>query len=94
MVCELNFSNFRIFICLDEQLKQDYILLQNQCTQLDNANQAWQQFYANQMDLLKNKFKDYLDFGDDSNFDHIIQMIATELEQKYQLKENPHSGKV
>ncbi|CAF3466351.1 unnamed protein product [Rotaria sp. Silwood2] len=72
----------------DDQLTQDYILLENQYTQLDNANRAWQQFYDNQIDLLKNKFKDYLDFDENLNFDQIIQIIATKLDEQKHLKTN------
>jgi len=74
---------------LDDQIKQNYILLQNQCTQLDNANRAWQQFYDNQMEMIKNQFKDYLDFDKNLNFDQIIQMIASEFQ-----KQNSPSGKI
>ncbi len=71
-----------LFFYLDDQIKQDYLLLQNQCTQLDNANRAWKQFYDNQMDLIKNKFQDYLDFDENLNFDQIFQIIATEFQQQ------------
>ncbi|CAF1495089.1 unnamed protein product, partial [Rotaria sp. Silwood1] len=66
----------------DDQLQQDYILLENQCIQLDNANRAWQQFYDNQIDLLKNKFKDHLDFHKNLDFDQILQIIATKLDEQ------------
>ncbi|CAF3430630.1 unnamed protein product, partial [Rotaria sp. Silwood2] len=72
----------------DDQLTQDYILLENQYTQLDNANRAWQQFYDNQIDLLKNKFKDYLVFDENLNFDQIIQIIATKFDEQKHLKTN------
>ncbi|CAF1477950.1 unnamed protein product, partial [Rotaria sordida] len=72
----------------DNQLKQDYILLENQYIQLDNANQAWQQFYDNQIDLLKNKFKDYFDFDKNLNFDQIIQIIATKFDEQNYTKTN------
>ena len=95
MVCLLiSFSICNICICLDNKLKQDYILLKTQCTELDNANRAWQQFYQNQIDLLKNQLKDYLDFDQNLNFDQIIQIIAVELEQKKQLKGNIPLGKI
>ncbi|CAF4691400.1 unnamed protein product, partial [Rotaria sp. Silwood2] len=78
----------------DDQLTQDYILLENQYTQLDNANRAWQQFYDNQIDLLKNKFKDYLVFDENLNFDQIIQIIATKFDEQKHLKTNISSGKI
>jgi len=68
--------------------------LQNQCTQLDIANRAWQLFYDNQMDLLTNKFKDYFNFDNNDNFDQIIEMIATEFYQQNQLKNKIPSGRI
>ena len=64
---------------LSEKPGEEIILLQTQCTQLDTANQAWQQFYDNQLNFLRNQFKDYLDLEKDTNFDQIIRKIATEL---------------
>lgn len=73
---------------ITDEIQQDYILLKNQYTQLDNANRSWQQFYENQIDLIKNQFKDYIDFGQNLDFNQIIQTIATEFQQK-----NNPSGK-
>jgi hypothetical protein len=67
---------------VNQQLQEENLVLQNQCTQFDNANRAWQQFYDNQLNFLKNQFKDYLDFDKDLNFDQIIRTIATELEKQ------------
>jgi len=72
--------NFILFT-LDDQIKQDYILLQNQCTQLDQANRAWQLFYENQIDLIRNQFKDYLDFDKNLDFNQIIQIIVSEFHE-------------
>ncbi len=58
---------------------RDLALLQSQCTQLDNANRAWQTFYDNQIDLLKTKFQDYIQFDDNLNFEQIIELIVAEL---------------
>ncbi len=58
---------------------RDLALLQSQCTQLDNANRAWQTFYDNQIDLLKTKFEDYIQFDDNISFEQIIELIVTEL---------------
>ncbi|CAF1419944.1 unnamed protein product, partial [Adineta steineri] len=74
----------------DDQFQQEYILLKNQCTQLDIANRSWQLFYDNQIELLKNKFKNYFDFDQNNNFDQIIDIIAKEFEQ---LKETIPSEK-
>ncbi len=64
---------------LDDQNEANLVLLQNQYAQLENANRAWQTFYDNQIDLLKNKFQDYIQFDDNPDFEQIIQLIATEL---------------
>ncbi len=58
---------------------RDLALLQSQCTQLDSANRAWQTFYDNQIDLLKTKFREYIQFDDNLNFEQIIELIVTEL---------------
>ncbi len=68
-----------ILSSLDDQTEQNLALLQNQYTQLDNANRAWQIFYDNQIDLLKTKFQDYIQLDDNPNFEQIIQLIVTKL---------------
>lgn len=80
-------------IYLDEQLKQSYSLLENQCTQLYNANQAWQQFYANQIDLLRCKFGDYIDLENNLDFEQIIESLAAKLGQDIQVKKHNLSSK-
>lgn len=77
----MNFILFENFIYLDDKFQQDLVDLQNQCTQLDTANRAWQIFYGNQINLLKDKFKDFIQFDDNLNFEDIIQLIASELEK-------------
>lgn len=67
---------------INDNIKQDYIYLQNQCTQLDNANKAWQIFYQNQIDLIKNQFKDYFNLNDIYDFNQIIQIILKQFQEK------------
>ncbi|CAF0953552.1 unnamed protein product [Adineta ricciae] len=75
----------------DDQLKADYTALQNQCTQLDAANRAWQLFYDNQMDLLRNKFQDSFNFDQNENFEQIIEIIVEKLDQERQKKDSVQS---
>ncbi|CAF0830686.1 unnamed protein product [Adineta ricciae] len=75
----------------DDQLKADYTALQNQCTQLDAANRAWQLFYDNQMDLLRNRFQDSFNFDQNENFEQIIEIIAEKLDQERQKKDSVQS---
>lgn len=45
------------------------------------------------MDLLKDKFKDYINIDNSSSFEEIIQSIVVQLEQQKQLNENVPLGK-
>lgn len=74
-------------------MKEDLVVLQNQCTELDNANRAWQSFYDQQIEIVKNKLQEYISFTDNSTFDEMIQLIVDEFEQITQLTDNSHSGK-
>ena len=66
-------------ISVGEEVEQDLTLLQGQCTQLESANQAWQTFYEDQIDLLKEKFQNHIQFDENPDFEQIIQLIATAL---------------
>ena len=57
---------------------------------MNTANQAWQQFFDNQLNFLRDQFKDYLDLDKDTNFDQIIRKIATELEKQNQPSSDAH----
>ncbi|CAF1375878.1 unnamed protein product, partial [Rotaria sordida] len=72
----------------DNKIEDELTILQNQCTELDAANRAWQLFYDNQIDLLKDKLKDYINFNHNENFDQIIQLIVVQFEQQKQFNEN------
>jgi hypothetical protein len=60
---------------------------------LNNANRAWQLFYDNQIDLLKNQLKDFIHFDHELSFDQIIQLIITRFEQQNKSNENIQLGK-
>jgi hypothetical protein len=47
----------------------------------------------NQIDLLKMKLKDYIHFDDNLNFNQIIQLIVTQLEQQSELNQKMQEGK-
>lgn len=65
--------------------------LQAQCTELDAANQAWQLFCDNQVNLLKDKLKDYMNL-DNQSFDQIVELIVAQFEQQKQLVERISLG--
>jgi len=56
-----------------DQLQEDFQNLTNQCKQLDEANQAWQQYQQNQLLILQDRFK--LVNHDNLSFDDILQQI-------------------
>lgn len=78
-----------IGVSVDQQTQENFLFLQNQCAQLDNANRAWQQFYDNQLDFLREQLKDHIHFEEDSDFNQIIQNVVAQLKK-------PHStsGKI
>jgi chromosome segregation ATPase len=53
--------------------------LQNQCTQLDEANRAWQQFHQTQLDNFRNKLQNILPIETNFSFDEIAQLIVNYL---------------
>ena len=59
--------------------------MQSQCEQLDTANQAWQQFYDNQLNLIRDQLKDHVEFDPKSDFTQMIQTIASQLETNHQI---------
>ncbi|CAF3904832.1 unnamed protein product, partial [Rotaria sp. Silwood1] len=69
-------------------IEQELMVLQNQCTELDAANRAWQLFFDNQINLLKDRLKDYIHFDNNENFDQIIQLIVIKFQQQKQFNEN------
>lgn len=64
--------------------QENYLFLQSQCTQLDTANRAWQQFYDNQLNLIRDQLKDYVEFDPKSDFTQMIQTIASQLQTNHQ----------
>lgn len=58
--------------------------MQSQCEQLDTANRAWQQFYDNQLNLIRDPLKDYVEFDPKSDFTQMIQTIAAQLQTNHQ----------
>ncbi|CAF4949422.1 unnamed protein product, partial [Rotaria sp. Silwood1] len=69
-------------------IEQELMVLQNQCTELDAANRAWQLFFDNQTNLLKDSLKDYIHFDNNENFDQISQLIIIKFQQQKQFNEN------
>ena len=61
--------------------------LQNQCAQLDTANRAWQTFYDQQINSLKETFKNHVQLSDDPNFEQIIQSVVAQLGKYHRERE-------
>ncbi|CAF4564525.1 unnamed protein product, partial [Rotaria sp. Silwood2] len=62
-----------------EQLREAVAFLTNQCTQLDAANQAWQQYQQAQLHIFISKLHDYLPIDENTSFDEIAQEIVDQI---------------
>ncbi|CAF3364647.1 unnamed protein product, partial [Rotaria sp. Silwood2] len=72
----------------ENKIEQELIDLQNHCTKLDAANHTLQLSLDNQINLLKNKLKDYIKFDNHENFDRIVQLIVLQFQEQKQFNEN------
>ncbi len=54
-------------------------MLTTQCAQLNEANQAWQQFHQTQMNSFQNKLHDYFAIDENTSFDEIAQEIEDQI---------------
>ena len=76
------------------KIEQELVALQSHCTELDTANRAWELFYKDQINLLKDTLKDYVNFDDDSQgFDQIIQLVVEQFQEEERIKQNIQLGK-
>ncbi len=73
------------------QLRENIATLTSQCTQLDEANRAWQQYQQTQLEHFRNKLQDYLPLDENISFDQTAQLIVDqiikereEFDQRYQ----------
>ncbi|CAF5085828.1 unnamed protein product, partial [Rotaria sp. Silwood1] len=65
-----------------EQLRESVSFLTNQCAQLDEANRAWQQYQAAQLENFRSKVQDYLSFDENASFDIIAQEIVEQISKE------------
>lgn len=57
------------------QLRENHARLITQCTQLDQANRAWQEFQLGQLDSFRNQLRDYLTIEENTSFDQAARLI-------------------
>ena len=64
-----------------QQLRANLSNLTAQCSQLNEANLAWQQFHQNQIELFRNKLQDSVLLDENSTLEQIAQQILVHLDQ-------------
>ncbi|CAF1529407.1 unnamed protein product, partial [Rotaria sordida] len=64
-----------------QQLKNNLATLTIQCTELDEANRAWQQYYQNQIELFHDKLQDWIPLDMNLTLEQIIHQIISYLNQ-------------
>jgi exonuclease VII small subunit len=62
-----------------QQLRHSVALLTNQCTQLDEANRAWQLYQQTQLDNFRNTIQNYLPIDETSSLDLVAQQIVNQI---------------
>ena len=62
-----------------QQLRDNVALLTNQCTQLDEANRAWQLYQQTQLDNFRNTIQNYLPIDETSSLDLVAQQIVNQI---------------
>ena len=58
------------------------------CSQLQEANRAWQQFHQNQVELFRSKLQDSISLDDNFNLEQIAQQILIHLNRLENQKDN------
>ena len=56
-------------------MQERLVTLADQCTQLNEANRAWQQFQQTELEHFRNKLQDCLPIENEFSFDEIAQFI-------------------
>ena len=69
---------------LDDEIEEKLMLLENQYTELDQANRSWQSFYDTQLNMMKNQFRTYLPSDEELTFEQMIQSIGAQLAEQQQ----------
>ncbi|CAF4655745.1 unnamed protein product, partial [Rotaria socialis] len=70
------------------ELRENLATLTTQAAQLDEANQAWQQYHRTQLDNFRNKLQPSLPIEIELSLDDIAQYIANYLDQMRDEREN------
>jgi len=71
------------------ELQQTLELLTNQCSQLEQANQAWQDYQQNQLEYFRNQFQTIVPIDDaQHSFEEILQSISNYIRQLTSTKHN------
>jgi chromosome segregation ATPase len=73
-----------------QQLRTNLSSLTAQCSQLDEANRAWQQFHQSQLEIFRNKLQDWIPLDDNFTLEQIAQQIVIHLNE---LANNNQSGR-
>lgn len=58
-----------------EQLRATVAFLTTQCSQLDEANRAWQQYSHSQIEDFRSKLQDYVTSDNNMSLDSVAQQI-------------------
>ena len=67
-----------------QQLRQNITLLTQQCTQLDEANRAWQLYQQTQLDTFKQTMHDFIPIDDTLSFEQAAQQITHQITKERQ----------
>ena len=62
-----------------QQLRDNVALLTNQCTQLDEANRAWQLYQQTQLDNFRNTIHNSFPIDATSSLDQLAQQIVNQI---------------
>ncbi|CAF5011746.1 unnamed protein product, partial [Rotaria socialis] len=66
------------------QLRETVALLTAQCTQLDEANRAWQQYLQTQVQDFRSKLQDYLPVNENISLDYAAEQIIEQISKERQ----------
>lgn len=81
-----------------QQLRESFAALTSQYAQLNEANQAWQDFYELEINNFRTRVQDCIPIDDDLPFDAMAQKIVDEItsereysNERYQALEKAHN---
>jgi len=66
----------------ENDLNTTLTILSNRCAELDQANQAWQQFHQSQIENFQNILRDYIPLDGIISFDQAAQLIINEIDKQ------------